>query len=113
MKLSAHEKWQVTRKQMLDKQAIGMIEARMQQEANELQLMEGWRAAARSSIRDKFVETRHRNTIVERHLDFLHTREKLANSPNNNMNTTMNSNFTTTDKISRTQQISHDGENDR
>merc|ERR1712070_32396 len=91
IKLSAHEKWQVGRKQTLDKRAIAMIEKRMQQEANELQLMEGWRAAARNSIRDKFVETRHRNTIVERHLVFLHAREKLANSPNNTMNNTMNS----------------------
>lgn len=78
IKLAAHERWQVARKAMLDKRAISMIEARMQQEANELQLMEGWRAAARNSIRDKFVDTRHRNTIVERHLDFLHTRDKLA-----------------------------------
>merc|ERR1711988_589456 len=78
IKLAAHERWQVHRKAVLDKRAISMIEARMQQEANELQLMEGWRAAARNSIRDKFVDTRHRNTIVERHLDFLHTRDKLA-----------------------------------
>jgi len=97
MKLAAHEKWQVNRKNKLDKRAIKMIEARMQQEANELQMMEGWRAAARNSIRDKFVETRHRNDIVERHLDFLHTREKLANSPN------------TTGKFSSTQFVSNDG----
>jgi len=80
IKLPAHERWQVQRKNTLDKRAISMIENRMQQEANELQLMEGWRAAARNSIRDKFVETRHRNTVVERHMDFLHTRDRLAPS---------------------------------
>merc|ERR1711988_964053 len=83
VRLSAHERWQVARKSMLDKRAISMIENRMQQEANELQLMEGWRAAARNSIRDKFVGTRHRNTVVERHMDFLHTRDRLAPSMNN------------------------------
>ena len=75
--MSAYKKWSTDRKNMLDKHAISMIEARMQQEANELQLMEGWRAAARNSIRDKFVETRHRNTVVERHMDFIHTRDRL------------------------------------
>merc|ERR1712100_806703 len=80
IKLPAHERWQVSRKSMLDKRAISMIEDRMQQEANELQLMEGWKAAARNTIRDKFVETRHRNSVVERHMDFMHTRDRLAPS---------------------------------
>lgn len=83
IKLPAHERWQVSRKAMLDKGAIAMIEARMQQEANEIQLMEGWRAAARNTIRDKFVETRHRNSVVERHMDFMHTRDRLAPSEAN------------------------------
>jgi len=78
VKLPAHERWQAQRKNYLDKKAIAMIENRMQQEANELQLMEGWHAASRNSIRDKFVDTRHRNSVTERHMDFIHTRDRLA-----------------------------------
>ena len=58
------QQWADKRKRTLDARAVAMIEARMQQEAEELQMFEGWRAASQGSIRNKFRETATTNRLV-------------------------------------------------
>lgn len=72
-KKTAMQKWAEKHKRTLDARAVAMIEARMQQEAEELQMFEGWRAASQGSIRNKFRETATNNRLVEKQLVLPHT----------------------------------------
>jgi len=72
-KKTAMQQWADKRKRTLDARAVAMIEARMQQEAEELQMFEGWRAASQGSIRNKFRETATTNRLVEKQLMLPHT----------------------------------------
>lgn len=69
------QRWADQRKKENDAKAVSMIEARMQQEATEQQLYEGWRSAAQASIRNKFRETALINRQVDQQLFLPHTRK--------------------------------------
>jgi len=68
------QRWADQRKDKNDAKAVSMIEGRIQQEATEQQLFEGWRSAAQGSIRNKFRESSLINRQVEQQLLLPHTR---------------------------------------
>eukprot|EP00658_Telonema_sp_P-2_P004775 TRINITY_DN11782_c0_g1_i1.p1 TRINITY_DN11782_c0_g1~~TRINITY_DN11782_c0_g1_i1.p1 ORF type:complete len:221 (+),score=44.50 TRINITY_DN11782_c0_g1_i1:552-1214(+) len=90
------ERWAAKRKQQLDRKAVAMIEGRMQQEAAEKQLYEGWRAAAADSIRSTFRETALINKQVEKQLALPHTRRHDLGRSQSSLGFTHNSSIANT-----------------
>eukprot|EP00656_Telonema_subtile_P002569 TRINITY_DN11150_c0_g1_i3.p1 TRINITY_DN11150_c0_g1~~TRINITY_DN11150_c0_g1_i3.p1 ORF type:complete len:313 (-),score=72.79 TRINITY_DN11150_c0_g1_i3:256-1194(-) len=67
------QRWADQRKRDNDAKAAKMIEARVEQEAGQQQMYNGWKAATKDSIRNKFRENALINRQVEQQLVLPHT----------------------------------------